>query len=332
MQLPSAAGAVILQVTLLSQEPVQDEQDPVPVEQAMAAVDAWLASDYRDEALVAEAADLLLDAGPPALKALAAEVRAAEEEGGKRWRGLDAVVTRVGLGFMERQVNRQMVYAGQYDPLKPLQPWIGRFYLRLLLDTPQWFPDTQRSFLVPALRDLYEEQPPSEEVLDRMQTIAEDEEFEAQNLRWQLNFALAQWGRPRLANEHIADVDKRIAEADAEDSVPLLQLLADIYYQLRQYHKSVATHDRLLRAAAEAGVDLKPADYYNAACACALSGRVEKGLDYLERCVERQLSDEVDRAHRLDPKLFAEDPELEALRGTERFQELHRDVRADGGR
>jgi hypothetical protein len=86
-----------------------------------------------------------------------------------------------------------MTYAGQFDALKRLQRYVGRFLFLLLTDTPDWFPGSMRPSVIPALRDPYPESP-GDDMLERVRRIAEDADLESHVLRESLGVALAQWG------------------------------------------------------------------------------------------------------------------------------------------
>ncbi len=288
----------------------------------MVAVEAWLASDYSDPAPLDDSVKLLLEVGEPAFRALAGLLRNAVETGDQRSAsGLTSVITRLCLSFMQREVESDMVYAGQYDRLRVLMPYTGRFYMGLLLDTPDWFPENQRWQVVAALRDLYPDSP-GETALADMQIIAEDRDFETEALRVALTYGLAQWGRRDLVDRQIERLEKDGGEGDQEDQLFALKTLADVHYQIRDYKASARHYKEFLSRADESGFPIAPADYYNAACNFSLTGDLESAYQALESCAELQISDRVDSSLKLERNLFDNDPEIRAVRGTRRFEEI----------
>ena len=313
---------LLLACTLQSPVPRHSVQDPTPSERAMAAVKTWLASDYSDRALLEDSVKVLLEVGEPAFRSLAGLLRNTVETGDQRnASGLESVITHLCLDFMQREVESEMVYAGQYDRLRILMPYTGRFYMGLLLDTPEWFPENLRWQVVASLRDLYPDSP-GEIALADMQTIAEDRDFETEAVRLALSYALAQWGRRELVDRQIEQLEQDRREGDAEDQLFVLKTLADVHYQIRDYKTSARLHKEFLSRAKESGFPIGPADYYNAACNFCLTGDLESAFKALEACAELQKSDSVDSSLKLERNLFDNDPEIRAVRGTRRFEEI----------
>ncbi|MBX3462647.1 MAG: hypothetical protein KF830_05720 [Planctomycetes bacterium] len=276
----------------------------------------WLQSDQAARpALEAAVAELLLD--PPAGCAwLGAQLRA--EAGPERRKGLTALVAHTTLEFVRRQRESGVRFVGQYLPLQPMQPQVGDFLFGLLLDTPDWFPHTHRVRLVPALRDLQPVSPGAPR-LGRVLALAEDEEREPEPLRGALACLLWQWGLPELAQQRLDALRRQSTEGDAEDRLRVLLELAELQYELREYRAAAATHRGLQAMARNANLQLKPIDFYQAACAHALAGEVDRALDALDACAALQASPEVDSSRKLERSLFDGDPELAALRPHPRF-------------
>ena len=222
-----------------------------------------------------------------------------------------------------------MIFAGQYDDLRVLQPYVGHLYLNLLLDTPQWFPDGRRPLLVPALRDLYPDSP-GEDAVQAIREIAEEEGLEAWNLRLALFCALAQWGDRELIDARIREVEGELETGDVEDRLDATRTLAQTYYTLRDHVAAARWHRQFLRGAEESGFKLVPADYYNAACCMSLNGDLESSLNELERCVELMRSGTVDSSLMLERDLFERDPEIAGVRKTARFAALLKAAFPDG--
>lgn len=294
-------------------------QQDAGVAAAQKAVGAWLQSGMADEELLGKTVKAVLDGGDGALGWFGGELAVATDPAAARTKGLQAVATHVCLDFVKRAVKSEMVFAGQYRPLQPLMPFVGRLFLLLLLETPDWYPDTFRAQLVPPLRDLYPQSPGQREVLG-MIAMVRNVDIEPENLRVQLSLALFQWGHPEFIQPVLDRWRQASGDGDASDRVEALRMLADLQYQLRQYGESAATHRQMELMAENGSVPLWPADYYASACVHALSGDRDKALDEFERCVERQTSGTVDSSLHLDKKVFERDPEIQSLRGTERFE------------
>ncbi len=121
---------------------LQPVQDPPNIRMAMGMVNAWLESDFSDDSLLDDSVKALLEAGEPAFRSLGEILRkTAENRDQRRAAGLESVITRLCLEYVQREIDRELVYAGQYDPLAALMPYSGRFYMGLLLDNPDWLQD-----------------------------------------------------------------------------------------------------------------------------------------------------------------------------------------------
>ncbi len=310
---------LLLQPPASLQNPVQDVQQ---TERAVVVVNAWLGSDRSDRTLLEDAVEALLEAGQPAYRFLAEVLRQATEGQDRHAAsGLESVVTSLCLDFMQREIDSEMVYAGQYDDLRVLMPYTGRLYMGLLLDTPDWFPENLRWQVVAPLRDLYLSSP-GEDVLADMQRIAEDENFETNALRVALRYALAQWGSRGLVAREIEDLERDSGEGDTEDQLFAVRKLADVHYQIRDYKESARVHKEFLTRAKASGFPLTPVDYYNAACNFSLTGDLESAYAALDACAELQMSDRVDSSLKLERSLFDKDPDIRAVRGTQRFEKI----------
>lgn len=286
------------------------------------AVTAWLASDHSDEKLMATASDALLDQGKKGVMYLA-ELVSDSTQGEDRFRrqALEALVSSVSIGFLQKESERGMVYAGQFDPLSGLQPLVGQLFLDLVLDTPDWFPVNMCSLVVPALRDLYP-QGPDRGSIRAMRRIAEDQDFEAQDLRRVLIYALAQWGERDLVEEQIASLRRNAGEGENEDELIFLEQLGRLHYELREYSVAAELWTRFLRSMEAIQMTPTPFGYYNTACSLCLSGDQERAFAELERCGALLRSPHLDPSARIERRLFDEDPELRTIRSTRRFQEL----------
>jgi hypothetical protein len=281
------------------------------------AAERWLASDQTSRELQAEAVDGLLarpEAGFAWLGSRLAEAQA-DADGRK---GVEALTTHAVLEFVQRQDKREVRFAGQFEPMLPVQSVACDFLFGLLLDPPEWFPHTHRKKLVPALRDL-QPHSPGEPRLGRVLAIAENEEIEPEDLRFALAAMLHQWGHPDLARRRLEELKRASAESEVDDRVRALRELAEFQYVLRDYRAAAATHRSMLALATASSVMMYPIDHYAAACACALSGDVDRGIEALRRCAELQASEETDSSHKLKRELWQTDPEIAALRRDPRY-------------
>ncbi len=297
-----------------------------------AALEEYLAEGQPGEGLEQKTVDAVLDAASKGYSLLSTRLRTAQQEeekgvgpGSVRYRQLRSLMEKVGVGYMRRAVESEMVFAGQYDELRVLQPWMGEFYLTILIDTPDWFPSDNRYLVVPALRDLFLASP-GEDVLDELREIASDTDFEEEELRESVGLALAQWGDRSFVAKKIKDLERRAEGKEAEGRVIALGELANLHYALRDYKTSAATWKRMLRDAEGNKKRLTPAHYYNAACSMSLSGDLESALTELENCFRLQASGRVDPSLHLERELFAKDPDIRAIRKTKRFQRLYNEA------
>ncbi len=284
-----------------------------------AAGEQWLASDQASTELLAATVKVLLVDQEIGIPWVGDHLAAALADRSQlRSKGVIALATHVALEFLRRQHTSGVVYAGQYDALRPLQPFVGDLFFMLLLKTPDWYPDTHRVQLVPALRDL---QPiaPDDSRLDPVVAIVENVAIEPEPLRIALACMLWQWGHKQYAQPFLEKLQKDSTEGDVEDRIGTMLELATLQYQLREYRSSAATHQSLQRIAEAAHYPLKPLDYYSAACVLALTGNVERGIEVMTKCADLQVSPNTDTSHKVERKLIEKDPEIAALRRDPRF-------------
>lgn len=315
------AGLTAVTGFLLATPAIAQDRPEVPAA-VEPAVEEWLASEHDSQALLDRTVAAVLADQKNGIahvgKLLAAS---ADEPRAPRSKGIAALATHVALAFLQRETSRSVVFAGQYLPLRPLQPLVSDLYFSWLIDTPDWYPDTHRVHLVPALRDL-QPGPPGPARLESVIEIVENEAIEPRNLRTALACMLWQWGRREYVQPRLDELVRTSAEGEADERVQALLRLADLQYTLREYGASAATHRALQSVAAGAGVRLKPVDWYSAACVNALCGQVDRGIEAFEKCVELQASPDVDSSHKVEREVFETDPEIAALRRHERFPEL----------
>lgn len=315
--------AVLAAWSLLAQEPPAfGAQNPEPV---AAVAEAWLASPQTDrDELERTVQNLLADRESCVAwlaKNLAATAAASESDAAAQTRrkGVRSLATHVTLAVVDRELKRELVFAGQYEPLRPLQPFVGELLFTLLLDTPDWFPHTQRLRLIAPLRDLQATSPDLEHV-ERVVAVVENRELEPEDLRIALEAMLWQWGRKEFVQPHLDALRRATGEGDAEDRLAALLRLATLQYQLRDYKSAAATHRTIQAMAKSAGLPLLPFDQYSAACVFALAGDVDRGIAALERFAAAQAL--ADESQRIKRAAFAADPELAALRRDPRFDAI----------
>lgn len=283
------------------------------------AAERWVASDQSSEAQLGATVKILLAEPALGIRWLGDNLPAALADRAElRSKGVTALATHVALEFVRRQSTCGMVFAGQYDPLKPMQPFVGDLFFQLLLETPDWYPDTHRIQLVPPLRDI---QPtlPDEGRVEQVVAIVANESVEPEPLRTALACMLWQWGRRQYVQPTLDRLLRDSTEGDAEDRVGILLQLADLQYRLREYRASAGTHLSLQRLARTADYPLRPNDWYSAACVHALVGNVDRGIEALQMCEKLQNAPGTDSSHKLERKLLENDPEIGALRRDGRF-------------
>jgi len=289
-------------------------------------VQAWLESDQTDDKLLEAAVAVLLAESPKGLAWLGEVLPTClEDRKPPRSKGTIALATHAVLGFLKQQHVCGYVFAGQYLPLQPLQPYAGDLLFEWLLDTPDWYPDTQRVRLVPALRDLQTKAPDHRRVA-RIIALAEDAKNEPVPLRRALACMLWQWGERRLAQQWLEDLQSRISVGDEQDRIDTLLELAALQYELREYRSAAATHRTLQTIAKSANHRLRPIDWYWSACVHALTQQLDRGMESLQRCAELQVDGSTDTSLHLPKKLFLEDPEIATLRSDPRFEVILRQL------
>lgn len=301
--------------------PAQDEkpasQDPVEVCGKIA--ETWLAGDQISQPELEKVVRALFVDRAAGLLWLSRQVPAAVANPNEpRSKGVVTLVTHEMLEFLKREHASEWRFAGQFEPLEVLQPFVGDQLFRLLLETPEWYPNTHRVELVPALRDL-QPKPPSEARFAAVKAIAENADLEPIDLRRALAGLLWQWGDKACAQKWLDELQANCGDGDAEDRVVAMLELAEFQYSLRDYAGSARTHRALQSMAKSAGVPLKPVDHYAAACVHNLSGQRERAFEQLQRCFDLLGASNIDSSHKLSRELFERDPEIRELRADARF-------------
>lgn len=285
------------------------------------AVRAWLSSAEPVETERRRAVEQTLEGGKSALRFVGREIETLLSKQNSPRKRIEQLIVGIAIGFHDRQRNSGMFYAGQYEPLEPLLPYIGEVYLQLLIETPDWYPLQLRASLVPALRDLYPDGPSQARRSD-LYEIATDEEQEGALLRHALACAFAQWGSDQLIEPRMTELLDSVGDRKTENELYVSRQLALLHYNLRDYRAAADEWILFLRGREAIDLPAVPLDYYNAACSLGLAGRIPAALAELERCADQLVSDSLDESHRIERKLFEQDPELRAVRPTEQFSAI----------
>jgi tetratricopeptide (TPR) repeat protein len=296
------------------------EQRQERLARAQKALAAWLDLDPRDrdQQKRDKVADKVMAAGIAGLDLLASRTkRVAHTEDPKLIAAVSSIIARLATLWIDKVEKGPTRYAGQYNALLRLQPTVGAFYMRLLLDTPQWFPDTRRWLVIPALRDLYPKGP-DRETLEQVEIMAKNAEIEPEYLRVGLAYALAQWGRRDLIKVKIRALEKQAASENEELELLAKRDLAKIYYGIRDYAFGAVAYREFLELAERAEM-VYPVNYYNAACCMCLSGDRRSALLYLEKCLAINDDSIVDSSMCVERDLFDTDPEIDLVRKDPRF-------------
>lgn len=316
MKFPRAAFAVA--ACLIGPLGAQPDQT---IDRARKALAELCGQPAPDEAHLKQIVAAILAAGPGGLKLFRAQLQAADEAGDRKRRDrLFTAVGHIGFGWIGKVQKSGMVFAGQYDELKALMPHIGEFYLRLLLDTPEWFPITDRWKVVPAVRDLYPKGP-DKDTIEQVQTMAQNE-VEPEHLRVRLAYALAQWGHRELIKERLRQLEKVATGDDADAAVLAMRDLAAIHYGIRDYTVAALAHRDFLRRAEAREFALVPEYYYNTACCYCLIGDRRTAIQFIEKALKLNNSANIDSSVRLKRSLFENDPESKLARQDPRYRKL----------
>ena len=318
----AVSGAVQAQGRPVAEPPQSDrQQDQQKLQKIAAAAEKWLATDQTSEDLMAKTVGVVLEDSTLGLAWLGKQLPSVDKAPNTpRSKGLRTLCTQSTLEFLRRTNKADMVFVGQYNDLRALQPFAGNFLFELLLETPDWYPYTFRVRLVPAIRDVQLRLPESSRV-DGIVALIEDER-ESDGLRNALAAMMAQWGRPKYADAVIKRLRAATMEGDGEDRVGATLTLADYYNYLRDYENAARTHRTAQALAKGAQIELRPIAWYASACVHALHGDLERGMQSLERCARMHASPDLDSSLRLSRKLFEKDPEIALLRKDKRFAGL----------
>ncbi|MGE0142486.1 MAG: hypothetical protein AB7I19_04425 [Planctomycetota bacterium] len=279
---------------------------------------AWLDSEHTDRALLDRAATALLDASKSGFEALRAELSSVNAEDRNRRLALESLLQTTILQFIQTGLGASFRYAGQYADLRALEPHASRLLLELVIEPSDWFPSDQRGGLLPALRDILES-PPADDILDRLEQMADDEDFEAEAFRYELMLAVAQWGRRKVLQKRLDVLVEIAGRRQTAEELGICRSLAQLHYDLRDYKTASTWWNQYQKGKAKLDDPLTAMDEYNIACCNALAGRIELALAAVERCAQAVRDGRNDSAAPVTGTMFDEDPDLRSIRDHERF-------------
>lgn len=282
-------------------------------------VSRWVDSDHTDSDLLDRTVTAVLDDGRPGFAHVAARLRAATERRPRA--AVESLITRIALGYLNREGESGLVYAGQFESLDPLMPQVGTFFLNLVVATPPWFPSNMRAGVVPALRDLFPKGP-GEDDLAALRAIADNREFEPEDLRVALGYALYQWGQRDIVERRVTELTRSAGERSTADELFFVRELAVLRYLVRDFAAAADTWVEFLRSTEALDDTPSALDYYNATCNLSLAGRIPQALAELERCATSLATRPQESSVELTREMFAKDPDLRAIRSTKRFEAL----------
>ena len=281
------------------------------------AVNRWLGEDWTVAKHRRQVVRQILDT-EGGLAYLGEQLRATGGKSSRRHTGLSNLSTRVVVAFIDRARASGMAFRGQHKALEAMQPFASDALYSLLLRTPDWFASTRRQQLIAAIADL-EGSAPDNEIFDEIIEIIENVDLEPADLRLSLSCLVWQWGARQYVEAELRRLRSASAEGDAEDRLIAMRELAKLHYRVMEFGKAASTHRALEVMADRADLPLMPVDWYWSACYHALAGKVDRGLEALERCTEMLASPNVDTSLKLPESLFRNDPELGPLRSDPRF-------------
>jgi hypothetical protein len=316
------AACLTTAVAAQQQGPEKPGAEPSPSRPAqppfVEAAEKWIATDQGDADARAEVVQAILQQQADSFPWLRAELAKNTDAAEKRTRGLRALHVDTVIAFVMAQRRSGVVYRGQYLGLEPIQPFAVETLFDLLLRTPDWFDDTWRIHLVPAIADLQKTQPEPSLLLGVVD-IVENVDIEPATLRNALATLLWQWGRKEFVEARARELRDQSGEGDAEDRVLAFRELSDLWYRVNEPKRAASTHAAMTALADSAQLELLPTDWYWGACYNALCGKLDAGFAALSRCADLQASDRVDTSRKLPHVLWQVDPDIAALRADVRF-------------
>lgn len=271
-----------------------------------------------------DAVDELIAIGPEALD----DVRAARDEtkDEEAARALDHaatwIVAREILPILERGIESQLTYDGQYAELADFGKGVSRALVAIVDDSASPFAD--RIAACRALADLGDK-----EVLPDLRRLERDVLL-PHGLREQLSILLAIFGDRHAIEREIAEYERFAADRVLSVRLAALTQLANLWYRIRDYKKAVGTYEEILSIYEQVLKDQRdagtPAEflqavereltlhYYNAACSNSLYGDLDRAKEYLRRAVEGDPTHFDNMTADGDLRRLREDPSYEDFR------------------
>lgn len=223
------------------------------------------------------------------------------------------------IAVIEEQIATRVVFATQYDALRPVTDTVLPLVTRWLDEAPEGAADGDvfRASCINVLRDLIKGDG-SEALMKQLKGLAEDV-FEAQAVRRNSAFALAQFGDRSLIDAQIEQATKQTSGTNIQQQFNGWNTLADIQYNVRDYDAAVIAYRHaidILEKANQRGA--LTTMYYNCACSLALGGHTDDAIGYIEKVLE-----DADEAGLLRARQMLDtDMDIASLREVKRFQDL----------
>jgi tetratricopeptide (TPR) repeat protein len=133
--------------------------------------------------------------------------------------------------------------------------------------------------------------------------------------------ALQQFGDATMFDQLKANVLKQAEGGTEAQKASAHNVLAELHYQARKY-EDAANYYKASVAALEKQADVPPTmptSVYNAACSLALAGKIDEGLQYLEKAFAISAKSQ----NPLTKVLIDTDHDIDALRKDPRFAPLY---------
>lgn len=318
MDTESLPGRTLWLLSLLGGQLALAQQPQPTLADLDLAVNRWLAEDWTVERHRQQVVRQVLET-ERGLAYLGEQLRAAGDKPSRRRTGLSNLGTRVVVAVIDRALASGVAFRGQHKALEAMQPFASEALFTLLLRPPDWFASTRRQQLVAAIADL-EESAPDADIFEEIIEVIENAEVEPADLRLTLSCLVWQWGERQYVEAELRRLRSASAEGDAEDRLIAMRELANLHYRVMDFGKAASTHRALEMMADRADLSLMPIDWYWSACYHALAGKIDRGLESLQRCTEMLASPEVDSSLKLPESLFRNDPELGPLRQAPGFK------------
>ena len=222
------------------------------------------------------------------------------------------------VAVIKARMATNVVFAGQYTDLMPASEHLAPLVVTWLDAPPAGIskPDPFRVACINVLRDLITDS--TEELRTTLRALAEDD-FEAEAVRQNAVFALAQFGDRALIEEQLREATRQTKAKDQRLQFTGWNALANIHYNARAYDAAVEAYKHAAKILEAAGQQQAlQTIYYNCACSLALSGHTGTAIDYIEKALK--LSAKTGRP--FPRQMLDSDMDIVTIRGTDRFKAL----------